>query len=47
MKKEIKKIVEVKRIRRITGYLISNINLWNDAKKCELKDRVSHIKGVN
>lgn len=30
------------RIARITGYLTSTIDRWNDAKKAELKDRVKH-----
>lgn len=42
MKKE---IVEVVRIRRITGYLVSDIKFWNGAKKAELKDRVKHVGG--
>lgn len=35
-------IVQVERLRRITGYLISDIRYWNDAKKAELQDRVKH-----
>jgi len=30
------------RIRRITGYLVGSVNRWNNAKKAELKDRVTH-----
>lgn len=30
------------RIRRITGYLVGDIDRWNDAKKSEEKDRVKH-----
>ena len=30
------------RICRITGYLTSSIDTWNDAKKAELKARVKH-----
>lgn len=30
------------RIRRITGYITGNVNTWNNAKKEELKDRVTH-----
>lgn len=30
------------RIRRITGYLVGDINRWNDGKKAELQDRVKH-----
>ena len=29
-------------IERITGYLVGGISSWNDAKKAELKDRVTH-----
>lgn len=32
---------KIKRIRRITGYF-SEINNFNNAKKAELKDRVTH-----
>lgn len=32
------------RIRRITGYLVGNMNTWNNAKKAEEADRVKHIK---
>lgn len=37
-----KKIVQVERLRRITGYLVSDVRYWNDAKKAELNDRVKH-----
>ena len=30
------------RIRRITGYLVGDMGRWNDAKRCEEKDRVKH-----
>lgn len=33
--------IPFKRIRRITGYL-GDSSRWNEAKKAELKDRVSH-----
>lgn len=29
-------------IQRITGYLVGSVNNWNNAKKAELKDRVTH-----
>lgn len=29
-------------IQRITGYLVGGVDSWNDAKKAELKDRVTH-----
>lgn len=35
--------VKFERLRRITGYLVSTIDKWNDAKKAELKDRVVHL----
>lgn len=31
------------RIRRITGYLVGDITLWNNAKTAEERDRVKHI----
>lgn len=36
------------RLRRITGYLVSDLKFWNNAKKAEEKDRVKHTqpKGV-
>lgn len=47
---EDKAIVDVIRIRRITGYLVGSLNRWNDAKLTELKERTKHaggnIKGV-
>lgn len=33
---------EIERLRRITGYLVPNIERWNDGKKAELEDRVKH-----
>lgn len=30
------------RIRRITGYLVGDVSRWNNGKKAELDDRVSH-----
>jgi len=36
---------DINRVRRITGYL-STINMFNSAKKSELKDRGTHIDGV-
>ena len=40
---ERKEIVEVSMLRRITGYLVSDIRFWNSAKKAELTDRVKHV----
>lgn len=37
--------VPFERIRRITGYLVGDINRWNNAKLAELKDRVAHGHG--
>lgn len=34
--------VGFERIRRITGYLVGDIDRFNDAKRAELFDRVSH-----
>lgn len=34
--------VKFNRIRRITGYLVGDLNRFNDAKLSEVKDRVSH-----
>lgn len=32
-------------LERITGYLVGGTNKWNNGKKSELMDRVSHISG--
>lgn len=32
-------------LERITGYLVGGTNKWNNGKKAELSDRVSHISG--
>ncbi len=34
--------VGFERIRRITGYLVGTMDKWNDAKRCEERDRESH-----
>lgn len=34
--------VKFERIRRITGYLVGTLERWNDAKKAEEHDRVTH-----
>ena len=31
------------RLRRITGYLTSDLRSWNDAKRAEERDRVKHV----
>lgn len=34
--------VPFNRIRRITGYLVGDLNRFNDAKRQEVEDRVKH-----
>lgn len=34
--------VPLNRIRRITGYLVGDLNRFNDAKRAEVEDRVKH-----
>lgn len=34
--------VPFNRIRRVTGYLVSTLDRWNDAKRAEEADRVKH-----
>ena len=34
--------VGFERIRRITGYLGGTMDMWNDAKRAEERDRVKH-----
>lgn len=34
--------VKFSRLRRITGYLTSSLERWNDAKQAEEHDRVKH-----
>lgn len=34
--------VPFERIRRITGYLVGSLDRFNDAKRAEVKDRLSH-----
>ena len=36
------KLKDFDRIRRITGYLVGNMNTWNNAKRAEERDRVAH-----
>lgn len=48
MNNEVKKVkmvgegVKFDRIRRITGYLVGTLDRFNNAKKEEVKDRVTH-----
>ena len=37
--------VPFERIRRITGYLVGTMDMWNDAKTAEEADRVKHSLG--
>lgn len=39
--------VSFARIRRITGYLVGDMERWNDAKKAEEADRVKHFSVSN
>ena len=41
-KEELKSIVKIERIRRITGYITGDISRWGGSKQAELKDRVTH-----
>lgn len=41
---EMKSIVKIERIRRITGYLTGSIDRWGGSKQAELKDRVKHTQ---
>lgn len=40
---EAAQVGQIKRVRRITGYL-SNVENFNDAKKAECRDRLVHIE---
>ena len=48
MEKDTKKVkmvgegVKFERIRRITGYLVGTLDRFNNAKKAEVTDRVTH-----
>lgn len=45
-KKIVGKGVRFERIRRITGYLVGTLDRFNNGKKAEVNDRVTHgIKG--
>ena len=35
--------VRFERIRRITGYLVGTLDLFNDGKRAEERDRVKHF----
>lgn len=36
--------IPFERIRRITGYLVGDLNRFNNAKHAEVKDRVKHME---
>lgn len=36
--------IPFERLRRITGYLVGDVNRWNDGKRAELNDRVKHTE---
>ncbi len=42
MEKIIGEGVKFERIRRVTGYLAGDTTRFNNAKRCEEKDRVKH-----
>lgn len=35
-------LLPFQRIRRITGYLVGDLNRFNNAKRAEVNDRVKH-----
>jgi len=37
------KNMKINRIRRITGYLVGSLERFNNAKACEVADRVKHM----
>lgn len=41
-KKVVGEGVKFDRIRRITGYLVGTLDRFNNAKKAEVNDRVTH-----
>ena len=41
-KKMVGEGVKLERIRRITGYLVGTLDRFNNAKKAEVTDRVTH-----
>lgn len=38
--------VGFERIRRITGYIVGDMNRWNGAKREEEHDRIKHIRAT-
>lgn len=48
MEKVVGENIGFERIRRITGYLAGDVKRFNNAKRCEEKDRVKHsLKDLN
>lgn len=43
---ERKEVINIEQLRRITGYLVSDIKFWNEAKRAELRDRTKHVGSV-
>jgi len=41
-KKEVGSGVKFERIRRITGYLVGDLDRFNNGKRAEVQDRVKH-----
>lgn len=37
--------VGFERIRRITGYLVGDLDRFNNAKRAEVRDRLPHVAG--
>ena len=35
--------VKFERIRRVTGYIVSTLDRFNNAKRAEVQDRVKHM----
>lgn len=44
--KEYAEVVDVSRVRRITGYLTGETSRWNNAKRAELQDRTCNMGRV-
>ena len=42
MKNSVGEGVKFERIRRITGYLVGNLDKFNNAKRSEVENRVKH-----
>ena len=48
MEKIVGENIGFERIRRITGYLAGDVKRFNNAQRCEEKDRVKHsLKDLN